>query len=474
MDSKTLCMRFVHSDTEADVTKILQDAGLWDTASCWRHYGGLEDDWPTIGNEQRRPEVALAEKIVNSIDAVLMRECLKKGIEPESPQAPSSINEALEKFFGIRGGRLSNLGTKSRAELAQNICLVASGSKNNPCYSIIDKGEGQTPNRMQETLSGLCTSDKKRIPFVQGKLHMSGTGALRFYGHQNLQLIISRRDPMIARNEINDASRECWGFTIVRRQSHDNGQHTSTYTYLAPNGEILRFIADSLLLLPGDYPDAIARPLRWGTYVKLYEYHVPGLKTNVVFDLDNTLSILLPNIALPVTLYERRKGYSGRTLQTTLSGLSVRLEEDKRRNLENGSPISGTIAIGGQRMNTQIYTFKKGRAKKYRRNEGIIFTVDGRAYASLQASFFSRMSVKMDYLKDSLLVMVDCSELDERLKEELLTKMRDRLCPDELQWQIERVLERLISDHVGLRELRERRMRELIQARIGDPDYWLK
>lgn len=48
-----------------------------------------------------------------------------------------------------------------------------------------------------------------------------------------------------------------------------------------------------------------------------------------VFDLYNKISLLLPNIAHPIRVSERRKGYSGHTLEITLSGLSVRLEEDK-------------------------------------------------------------------------------------------------------------------------------------------------
>jgi len=61
-------------------------------------------------------------------------------------------------------------------------------------------------------------------------------------------------------------------------------------------------------------------------------------------------SLLIPNIALPIRLFERRKGYAGHSLDTTLSGLSVRLEDDKRDNLELGYPSSHMIVCMGQRM----------------------------------------------------------------------------------------------------------------------------
>lgn len=472
MDNKSLCLKLASSETEKDVIQVLRAVGFWNDRSCWHYYGDLEDNYSPIGNQQSKAEAALVEKIINSVDAVLMAECLERGINPEGSDAPRSVIEALERYFNIRNGRLSNLDTKSRATLAENICLVATGAKSNPCYSIIDKGEGQTPNKLPMTLLALFKSIKARIPFVQGKFHMGGTGAFRFCGQHsgqhNLQLIISRRKPTIAKNEIDDESREYWGFTVVRRENPGNGRRSSVYTYLAPRNAILKFGTDSLPLLPESYPEKFGGLLHWGTYIKLYEYNMQGLKTNVVFDLYNALSLLLPNIALPIRLYERRKGYGGHTLETTLSGLSVRLDEDKRENLEDGFPSSSTIVCMGQRMTALIYAFKREQAEKYRRNEGVIFTVNGQTHGHLPASFFVRTSVGMAYLQDSILVIVDCSEVDGRSKEDLFMNSRDRLCTCPLRSEIEAKLERLIKDHPGLRKLKERRRKEEIEDKLHD------
>jgi hypothetical protein len=468
MDNMHLCLELCNSEKEEDVIRVLKSAGFWDDHSCWRYFGDLADNFSPIGNQQSKPEAAVVEKIVNSVDAVLMAECLEQSIDPEGPNAPKSVIEALEKYFQIRSGRLSSLDAKSRATLAENICLVATGAKSNPCYSIIDKGEGQTPNSMPKTLLNLFGSIKARIPFVQGKFHMGGTGSFRFCGQHNLQLIISKRKPTIAKNEPNDESREYWGFTVIRRENPGNGRRSSVYTYLAPKSEILRLKADSLPLLPASYPDKLGKTLQWGTYIKLYEYDIQGLKTNVVFDLYNALSLLLPNIALPIRLYERRKGYGGHTLETTLSGLSVRLDEDKRENLEDGFPSSSTIVCMGRRMTALIYAFKRGQAEKYRRNEGIIFTVNGQTHGHLPDLFFGRTSVGMGYIQDSILVIVDCSELDGRSKEDLFMNSRDRLCTCPLRSEIEAKLGRLIKDHPGLRKLKERRRKEEIEDKLQD------
>ena len=75
--------------------------------------------------------------------------------------------------------------------------MVATGKKTKQRYSIIDKGEGQNPSRMADTFLSLNDSNKLRIPFVQGKFNMGSTGALQFCGENNIQLLISKRDPKI-------------------------------------------------------------------------------------------------------------------------------------------------------------------------------------------------------------------------------------------------------------------------------------
>jgi len=467
MDLQKLCLDLIYSETEEEVIDLLKKESLWDDSSSWKYYGDNENNFATIDNQQSKPESALVEKIINSVDAVLMAECLKRGINPESEKAPQSIHDALIEYFTIRDGKLSNIQARERGKLAENICLVATGSKLNPCYSIIDKGEGQTPKKMPETLLSIGKSNKLRIPFVQGKFNMGGTGVLRFCGKQNIQLIISKRHPEIAKLE-SDESKNKWGFTMVRREDPSKGMRSSTYRYLAPKGEILSFESNGLKILPGEYPEPYSNELKWGTFIKLYEYQIGGLRTDIVFDLYNRLSILMPAIALPARLYERRQGYSGHTEETTLSGLTVRLDEDKKENLEEGFPTSSTISVQGQKMNASIYAFKEYQSEKYTKNEGIVFTIEGQTHAYISKNFFVRKAVKMGYLSDSLLVVCDCSGFDGRSREDLFMNSRDRLGSGDLRSDIEAKLEDLISSNPGLKELRERRRREEIANKIED------
>jgi hypothetical protein len=298
---------------------------------------------------------------------------------------------------------------------------------------------------------------------------MGGTGALRFCGKHNLQLIVSKRDPQIF--EKNNKGKDIyWGFTVIRRDDPIEGVKFSSYKYLAPNGKILRFLSHELNLLPGQYPKPYEKPLEFGTFVKLYDYKLPsGLKTNILFDLNYRLAVLLPNLALPVTLYERREKYKGHTFNTLLSGLSVRLEQDPSSIIENGFPNSSSITLKGQEIKLQIYVFKKEtETKHFKKDEGIIFTINGQSHGSISKSFFTRKSAGMSYLSESILIIADCSNLERRVIEDLFMNSRDRLSDGDLKKEIEEKLEYLIKNHQGLRELRERRLHDEASSKVED------
>ncbi|MCX5804191.1 MAG: hypothetical protein NTU69_11800 [Proteobacteria bacterium] len=464
---KDLCIALAQSDTEAEIVQVLKDAGFWDNSKHWMYFAGLENSFSIIGNQQALPESALVEKIINSIDAVLMAECLKKGIDPTSKEAPQTIWDAVERFYNIRGGFLYNLDARERANLAEKIVnVISSGSKAVPSYSFIDFGEGQTAKTMPKTLLSLAGSNKLRIPFVQGKFNMGGTGVFLFCGDRNIQIMITKRHPEVAFFEKDDPTRNDWCFTIIRREDPREGQKHSVFTYLAPNGKIPQFKASALPLFPKTYPNPYGTDVEHCTFVKIIEYQIPRYKTNITLDMYNRLNCLLPRLALPVRLWERRKGFEAHTFETTLAGLSVRLEEDKREMLEFSS--SSTFEIDGLKLPTTIYAFKnKEQANRYRSEEGIIFVQNGQTQGHLPKDFFKRKKVGMLNIADLLLVEVDCDGIDRRARERLFMNSRDRLRSGQLKKDIEDQLEVLINEHPGLREFREKRTREEIKDRLA-------
>ncbi len=468
VDAKKFALALAQADTEREVIDLLREAGYWDEDSAWREYGNNPMNYSTIGNQQSSADNALVEKLVNSVDAVLMRECLKQEIDPSSNKAPQNIAEAQKKFFNIHNGKLSGFDSKQRTALAEDIWLVATGSKTKPSYSIIDRGEGQSPQRMPGTILSLTKNNKIKIPFVQGKFGMGGTGVLRFCSPKNsMLLIVSKRNHQIdAKTDQKiygeDKTRDLWGVTVVRREDPKGGEKSSRYTYLAPNKEILSFGADELPLLP--------ESLKSGTFIKLYEYDLPPrLKTHIGFDLYYRLALLMPDVALPIKLAEHRKQYP-HSDEKTLAGLSVRLDEDKNKNLEPEfrTPSSGGITVEGQKLDYLIYVFKKGKKESYAKNEGVVFSINGQAHGFLPKAFFTRKAVGKSYLSDSILVTIDCSNISRRKQEELFMPTRDRLADAVIRNSIEKELEDIIKNHSGLKELQNRRRQEAIGDKLRD------
>ena len=452
---------------------ILRQQGYWDNPAVWVPFGGKENNFSTMGNQTSRPEAALVEKLVNSVDAVLMGECWQSGVSPDSPHAPQTIVEAVAEYFAGGRSKADTMGdvarwdNRKRREVADRITLAATGGRQNVSFTIADAGEGQSPNAMPKTLLSLDQGNKVNVQFVQGKFNMGGTGALRFCGTHNLQLIISKRNPS-TQDHPGDASIEQWGFTVVRRENPTGQRKISMYTYLSPLPEgVLRFQEDTLPLFPlGNKP--YARMAAWGTVIKLYEYQITGKSHILRRDgLLRRLDLLLPRPALPIRLHECRNFAGGPgSFDTNLNGITVRLNDDRSKNLEDGFPASNPIAIRGYQLPASIYAFKRDTADNYKNSEGILFTVNGQTHGSLQQHFFGRKAVGLDRLRDAMLVIVDCTSMSGRLREDLFMNSRDRMEEGELLREIEDELEVSLRGHQGLRDLRQQRQQEDATAKL--------
>lgn len=455
---KALCIKLIKAETESEVISLLKGANYWND-KYWRSYGDIDNNFSIIGNQQASPEGALVEKLVNSIDAVLIKECLVRGIHPQSSDAPKNVKSAVRDFFDVRGGSLSNLNYVQRNRLSEQIELVATGAKTKPTLSIIDSGEGQYPEDFDKTFLSLAKSNKVKIGFVQGKFNMGGSGVLQFCGKHNIQLIVSKRHKSISKEDTK------WGFTVVRRQEPKQGFKSSMYTYLAPEGKVLTFKADSLNVRPCEYPNPYSANFESGTLIKLFEYNLStGLQSNIKLDLYFKLNELLPEIALPIKMYERRKGYTGVTMQATVNGLKNRLRDRSFKHMEDGFPTSFTFndIVG------EMYAFKKDKASSYVPTNNIIFTVNGQTHGTISNQLFNRKSVGMGSLRNSVLIILNCDGMSAIDRENLFMNSRDRLRSSHVRSEIERNLEDYISHHKGLKALVQKRREEKMNENIHD------
>lgn len=479
---KELCISLIHADSEAQVVDLLRGAGFWEAAQCWRDLGDMENNFSTAGAQQSDPVAALVEKLVNSADALLMNECLVAGIDPQGPEAPPSVRYAVAQLIqgsvhpeNETNGLIENMTREERTELARKITLAATGQKGKPCITIVDEGEGQTPDKVPLTFMSLNKSNKLRVPFVQGRFNMGGTGALRFCGDKRMQLIVTRRNPKILKDD--QADEDLWSFTVVRRETPTGGERNSVYRYLAPvgagesrQGGVLRFAAEKLAVKP-DGNNAYTKPLVHGSVVKLYEYKFSGTSNILMSDgLLRQVDIRLPSPAVPIMFHECRN-YSGGegSFSNPSTGISVRLADNRAGNLAEGFPYDEVMTVDGQEFSIRFFGFKDGRAKTYlNKSEGVLFVMNGQTQGVLHSRFFTRKGINFSYISDSLLARVDCSKIDQWAHEELFMNTRESLADSEFRRKVETALEKKVGDNAALKAFNHQRRSEKIKEKVKD------
>ena len=456
----------------------MRSAGLWDRPEAWRLLGDEPDNYRIVGAQASVAEAALAEKLTNAFDANLMRRCLEEGIDPKGPDAPRSVREAVARFYDVNpGGSYSgslaewdNPKILRVARLTTRVSMTGSRQRqinrqqNHPSVTILDFGEGQAPENHPHTLLSIGQSLKLGIAFQHGKFNMGGTAALRFCGQKHLQLILSRRAPRIAAQE---GSSMDWGFTIVRKD-YTPGERMSVYRYLAPvggpEGEVLRFAADSLPIGPaGNAP--YVEEVESGTLVKLYQYQTQfRTQFGVAGGLRQELDVWLPLIPLPARLHECRWKGAARSAEWNLTGLSRRLANAQRLEFRD----TGEMIVDGQRLSYELFCMENGASEGYRGGHSIIFPANGQAHGTLDRRILSRKAVNLGNLRNDITMIVDCTDLDVPHLEDLTVNSRDRLADTEFRRSIERKIEETLHDHPELARISRQRAEELLQEKLSD------
>ena len=410
---------------EEDVAELLKSIDSAYNVS-WVPLGGIENNFGIIENQQASPIAALIEKITNSIDAILMRRCLEKGIDPRSSEAPQSMQEATELFFGIDSKNWHLQGP--RKTQAESIQILASGSRKRPCLLIYDDGEGQHPDKFESTFLSLLRGNKNEIPFVQGKYNMGGTGSIVFCGKHRYQLVASRRF---------DKSGE-FGFTLIRKhpfsEEEKKTKKNTWYEFLKIDNEIPRFSIKELDLGLSN------RKFITGTIIKLYNYELPsGTQGALPQEVRRAINQFLFEPVLPLYLKDTPKRYpNNKVLEGDCFGLKRRVEQyDNKYIAEHFTEELDDHEIG--KIKATCYVFKPKvdersfketkdiiRKEFFHGNMVVLFSLNGQVHGHLSSEFISR-TLKMNLLKNHLLIHVDCTGLNPDFRQELFMASRDRL-----------------------------------------------
>jgi hypothetical protein len=423
MDNKELFEKLFNAPTEDEVAKIIDDNPSIFKNENWLPLGGDEKMFGIVRGQQSNPIAALVEKVTNSIDAILTRKCFEAGINPESSEAPRTMEEAIQKFFPDH----KNWDMQTfRRKQSEEIQVVADGPPRNTSVIIYDNGEGQHPDDFENTFLSLVRGNKINIHFVQGKYNMGGSGALVFCGRRRYQLIASKKY---------DNSGKL-GYTLIRQRkigTTTDPKRFSYFEYFRSNGKIPSFDSSEF--------DAklFGRKFKTGTLIKMYSYQFPAGYAGFAQDLNQSLNEFLFEPVLPVLTVDKKERYpKNKVLELDLFGLKRRLEEDKNAYVDTFfSEVYEDQLFGKAKVTCYVFKpklesrdVKKSkqiiRDRFFRNDMSVMFSVNGQVHGSYSSEFITR-ALKFNLLKDYLLIHVDCTGMFPDFREELFMSDRERL-----------------------------------------------
>jgi hypothetical protein len=467
---ETLFWKLFNCESENEVQDLISSDHYLSNMENWFPYGGENkndhSNFAIFEAQMPQPVPALVEKITNSIDSMLLKECRLAGIDPKSTSAPKSMGKAVEQFFGIKNGDFSEIGSGRRREISENIQIVATGNREQPCLIVWDNGEGQHPDDFPSTFLSLPRgeSNKINIPFVQGKYRMGSTGAVVFCGELRYQLIGSRCHKGLLQRQNDD-----FGFTLVRRHPltphEEETRRSSWYEYLIINGNsVPRFKAADM-----DFGLANDKRFISGSIVKLFSYQLPrGSRSDITLDLWRELNQCMYSPALPVLLFEKRFG-KGHSPSKLMLGNKTRLIIDEREKTEktisfkHSSELIGEIAI-------EATVFKPGVPQREFINEkAVVFTLNGQVQGSLRRGFVSG-ELGLSWLRDSLLINVDCTGIRTSFRQDLFMANRFNLREGKKYEQFIDIITETVKSNDELKELNRQRSNRIIRDDAQNKD----
>ena len=472
IDIKQLFKKLYFLKTEQEVDIFLKEYPDIFKTENWFPLGGKETNFAVIENQQSAPIAALIEKITNSIDAILMRKCFEAGIEPKSKDAPISMEDAVEIFFPEN--KNWDLPTY-RKNQGESIQLLADGPRMNTSLIIYDDGEGQYPEKFEDTFLSLIAGNKWEIQFVQGKYNMGGSGAIVFCGKKSYQLIASKRYN----------GKGNFGFTLIREHpmtSEELSRKKNTwYEFLKINDMIPSFPITKLDLKLHN------RLFETGTVIKLYSYDLPaGSRSVISRDLNQSINEYLFEPALPLLTVDRKERYpDDRNLERELYGLKRRLEQDESRYIEDYfsetfhddlfNDMKVTCYVFKNKINDKSVKNTKDTIQRefFKNNMAVVFSLNGQVHGHYTAEFITR-SLKINLLKNHLLIHIDCTKMKYEFRKELFMASRDRLKDGEETRELRAFLAKKLGAKDGrLAEIIKRR-KDSIAVEGGDTSEILK
>lgn len=411
--------------TEDDVASWIADVTAEVGGVTWLPLGGIPNNVHTI-EVASDPALALVERPINGIDALLDLAARERGETAPTPHA------AAQRWFDVPAGGLAKMSQRGRAALAGRlrVTMSESGDAGRPTITIQDAGTGQHPDDFAGTLLSLLASNKKTKTHQMGVYNAGGAASCRFARYT---MIVSRLAPSLL-----DGRSDEVGITIIRYNALDPDRFKSgTYEYLATrDGSVLRLAVSDLAAAAAaiehakDADSDDYELMAHGTLVRLIGYQLSRYARAAhepKQSLWHLFHAALPDPALAIRIIETRDdrfpGVRG-VERRTIAGLLHLLGRDGVADYADVRPIDlggdvGTITL-------RYYVLNEGTdPDAYTTAEqGFTITNNGQRQITKDRAWLKR-HLDLPFLSRRLVVIVDGTGLTNATKRDVFSSTRE-------------------------------------------------
>lgn len=465
---KDICLSLLKAKSEEEVTSIIKSNPKFFAPENWHSFP--DGNFGTIESQGNDPHKALVEKLTNAIDAILMRECIRLKINPESAEAPSSISEAVDRFFSVEGGDITGIAKDKIDRLASQIYLIVENlsNKRGNIY-VIDKGEGQDQAHFKNTFLKFG-GNKVKIFFLHGRFGTGSFGVLPNSGDNGYQLIISKK--YIEDNDANE-----WSWTLIRKNMGDDIYTKSAwYEYITLEGNIPTFTEEDLsesIKKTITYSKLDLNDYKHGTIIKLYDYDLVAT-SDVDRDLSRILDRHLFSPALPYRILNAQTTSHVAAGKEQFGNLN-RLKKNKDQLIGEGKITIQKAKLGILGLvDIDVFVSKRPTDKDKSfidsekistAKESVFFIRNGQSHGELDRSFLKN-DVGLSYIANDMAVYIDCTNTRSTLFDRAFPPTRDTMRLNHYQEEVRKNLEYELKNHEGLKHINMIRKSEIITQEV--------
>ena len=438
--------RLLEATTVKDLIKIIseiQDSGI---RIAWKPVGNIDNNLAII-NLGSDPAAGVIERVTNALDAVLELEWNEKG----QPSHLTSPRIAVEKWFGIKEGKLGNIKKDALRKIDDissrvKITLRDSDREDKPTVDIRDHGVGILPEEFGDSILSLNKNRKLRKLFLAGAFGQGGSTALAY---APFTAIFSRKTKM-------DGKSQPFSFTIVRFNPGDpNVDKHGVYEFMVDHANGCPIVVD---LPEKEFPS--------GTLVRHYTMEV-GKYSAVMTAPTGSLWFLVHNYlfdpVLPFRIEDARKGKSSTT--RTVTGNYRLLTQGEHTEYQRSAVLTfrdGAVTIKWWILSADGDNARSRITQYVMVSKPIVVTYNGQKQGDFPNTVI-KDELKLPYLDRYLVAHVDCDKLDAESRRQLFPTTREALRDTPIGDDLRRLVIETLAGDEELRRLDHERKKRYIK-----------